>query len=140
MASKILSMDMPGSLPSLDISNEQYAPPTLYGCLLGYPVTYVVRDEDHARRIVRCLSTCTLVYHTLHTQPLIDRDIIPFSNQVDLDEFETIMSFSVPKDSIYDNAVNEWHESMAKQHQWSGKVWRFPLRSSTFSGMRGIML
>jgi hypothetical protein len=139
MASRILSMDTHDTLPSLDLCNEAYAPPTLYGCLLGYPVTYVVRDEDHAGRIARCLSTCTLVYHSVHAQALIHRDILPI-DQMDMDEFETIMSFSVPQDSIYEAVVNQWHETMAKQHQWSGRVWRFPLRSSTFSTMRGIML
>ena len=139
MAARILSMDTPGSLPSLDLHDAAYAPPTLYGCVLGYPVTYVVRDEDQAGRVARCLSTCTLVYHTLHAQALIDRDILPLG-QMDIDDFETLMSFSVPQDSIYDSVVNEWHEAMAKQQQWSGRVWRFPLRTSTFSSMRGIML
>lgn len=39
--------------------------PTINGCLLGYPVVYVVDDQEHGEAVSRCLSSTTLRVHSI---------------------------------------------------------------------------
>lgn len=91
-------------------------PPTLYGWLLGYPVTYHVTSADHAARVSRCLSCNTLVLYSLQTRP----------REMDIGD-TTLMSFSIPQSILgeaSENLVRTWGENMIGEcHQ---EIWSSP--------------
>jgi hypothetical protein len=94
--------------------NGSPCPPTLYGWLLGYPVTYHVTSADHAAQVSRCLSCNTLVLYSLHTRP---RGMDPGDT--------TLISFSIPQSlhgQMAENLVRTWGEDMigeCHQELWS---------------------
>jgi len=89
-------------------------PPTLYGWLLGYPVTYQVTSADHAAQVSRCLSCNTLVLYSLRAMPRV-----MYGGE------DTLMSFSIPQclhGDVAEDIVRTWMEDMrgeCHQELWS---------------------
>lgn len=91
--------------------------PTLYGWILGYPITYIVEDEDHASKISRCLSSNALVLYTLRTKPDMKDSAVP-------DDFDILMSFSIPQNlhgKMAEDIVMKWELMMVKECQATKK-------------------
>ena len=97
--------------------NGAPCPPTLYGWMLGYPVTYHVVNEDHALQVSRCLSSDTLVLYTLQTRPHVMEEID-----------DTLMSFSIPQSlhgEMTEDMVETWTKAIrcdCHQGLWSSPL------------------
>ena len=112
--------------------------PTLNGCLLGYPVSYVVNNIDHAQAASRCLSTTTLRLFTVKCT---------FGG---LDEEMVLMSFSVPTAMVggggFEERKKAWIKRLKEKHREAiehrGMPWGRMLRveETVCDDMRGIAL
>lgn len=116
--------------------------PTLYGWMLGYPVTYVVVGAEHASSVSRSLSATTCVFYSVRTRmhSICSGDDARDHEQ----ETEEVMAFSVPQRLLLqqqEDACNEhlsaWQQRLSCQkHEW---CWAPPL-CDTFSTMTGILI
>lgn len=119
--------------------------PTLYGWMLGYPVTYVVVGAEHASSVSRSLSATTCVFYSVRTRMHSicrgddDDDDARYHEQ----ETEEVMAFSVPQrlllqqEDACDEHLSAWQQRLSSQkHEW---CWAPPL-CDTFSTMTGILI
>lgn len=105
-------------------------PPTLYGWMLGYPVTYHVVSEDHALQVSRCLSSDTLILYTLQTRPRAMEEID-----------DTLMSFSIPQSlhgEMTDDMVETWTETICRD--CDQELWSSPLVTKTSKRVGSVVL
>jgi hypothetical protein len=117
--------------------------PTLYGWMLGYPVTYVVVGAEHASSVSRSLSATTCVFYSVRTRmhSICTGDDDARDHE---QETEEVMAFSVPQrlllqqqEDACDEHLSAWQQRLSCQkHEW---CWAPPL-CDTFSTMTGILI
>ena len=118
--------------------------PTLYGWMLGYPVTYVVVGAEHASSVSRSLSATTCVFYSVRTRMhsiYVNNHDARYHEQQTEGETEEVMAFSVPQGLLQQEDACEhlsaWQQrlSCTCQHE----CWAPPL-CDTFSTMTGILI
>lgn len=113
-------------------------PPTLYGWMLGYPVTYCVESQEHASQVSTCLSSDGLILYTFQARlNVVGMNDIP-------EDFDTLMSFSIPQ-SIHggiEDHIMRWEKDMIRECQISLKVggWSSPRLTQTTQHMGGCVV
>ena len=117
--------------------------PTLYGWMLGYPVTYVIVGAEHAGRVSRSLSATTCVFYSVRTR--MQSIYLDDNGDDDQPNQEEVMAFSVPQalvlqeekqgDAMCVEHLSAWKQRLSCQHTcWA------PPACDTFSAMTGILI